>query len=94
MISHSSPAVIGIYLCNISKVHSFLCADAGKTLSKEEVESSVCKTVAFQEEKVTLDIPEAGIVLPSGWSIVPMAHSASVSLLYFLLVYTKECAVF
>ena len=55
-----------------------------KHYPKEEVESSLCKTVAFQEEKVTLDIPEAGIILLNGWSIVPMAHPASVSLLCFL----------
>ena len=79
-----------VYLCNII----FSLQTLEKYYPKEEVESSLCKTVAFQEEKVTLDIPEAGIVLLNGWSIVPMAHSASVSLLYFLLVYTKECAVF
>ena len=81
-----------VYLCIISKVNSLLCTDAGKSLSKEEIESSLRKTVVFQKDKVTLDIPEAGIVLPSGWSIVPMAHPASVSLLCFL--YTKECGVF
>ena len=79
-----------VYLCNII----FSLQTLEKHYPKEEVESSLRKTVVFQKDKVTLDIPEAGIVLPSGWSIVPMAHSASVSLLYFLLVYTKECAVF
>ena len=50
-----------------------------KYYPKEEVESSLRKTVAFDEEKVTLDIPEGGKYLPSGWSIVPMAYPASVS---------------
>ena len=51
-----------------------------KYYSKEEAESSLCKQVFFQMDKVTLDIPEAGIKLPNGWSIVPMTHPASVSL--------------
>ena len=50
-----------------------------KYYPKEEVESSLRKIVAFEEEKVTLDIPEGGKKLTSGWSIVPMAHPASVS---------------
>ena len=51
-----------------------------KYYSKEEAESSLCKQVFFQMDKVTLDIPEAGFKLPNGWSIVPMTHPASVSL--------------
>ena len=52
-----------------------------KQYPKEEVESSLRKTVVFKRDKVTLDIPEDGIKLSSGWSIVPMAHPASVSLM-------------
>ena len=58
---------------------------------KEEIESSLRKTVVFQKDKVTLDIPEAGIVLPSGWSIVPKAHPASLSLLCF--IHKRMCSV-
>ena len=52
-----------------------------KQYPKEEVESSLRKTVVFKRDKVTLVIPEDGIKLSSGWSIVPMAHPASVSLM-------------
>ena len=52
-----------------------------KYYPKEEVESSLRKTVVFKRDKVTLGIPEDGIKLPSGWSIVPMTHPASVSLI-------------
>ena len=51
-----------------------------KQYPKEEAESSLRKPVAFEREIVTLNIPKSGIELPSGWSIVPMAHPASVSL--------------
>ena len=64
-----------------------------KYYPKEEVESSLRKTVAFKEEKVTLDIPEGGENLPSGWSIVPMAHPASVSSTYVYLSLPIECAL-
>ena len=50
-----------------------------KYYSKEEAEKSLRLQVFFQMDQVTLDIPEAGFKLPSGWSIVPMAHPASVS---------------
>ena len=76
-----------VYLCNII----FSLQTLEKYYPKEEVESSLRKTVAFQEEKVTLDIPEAGIILPSGWSIVPMAHPASVSLLCFM--HKRMCSI-
>ena len=33
----------------------------------------------FEGDKVTLEIPVTGIELPNGWSIVPIAHPASVS---------------
>ena len=66
----------------------------GKYYSKEEAESSLCKQVLFQMDKVTLDIPEAGIKLPSGWSIVPMTHPASVSLTsVFLPCDNRKCSV-
>ena len=65
-----------------------------KYYPKEEVESSLRKTVAFEEEKVTLDIPEGGENLPSGWSIVPMAHPASVSSTSVYLSLPIECALF
>ena len=51
-----------------------------KQYPKEEAESSLRKPFVFEREIVTLDIPKSGIKLPSGWSIVPMAHPASVSL--------------
>ena len=56
-----------------------------KHYPKEEVESSLRKTVVFKGDNVTLDVPEDGIKLSSGWSIVPVAHPASVSLLCFCM---------
>ena len=57
-----------------------------KYYPKEEAESSLRKTVVFEREEVTLVIPEDGIKLSSGWSILPMAHPASVGLIYLLLL--------
>ena len=57
-----------------------------KYYPKEEAESSLRKTVIFERDEVTLVIPEDGIKLSSGWSIVPMAHPASVSLIHLLLL--------
>ena len=56
-----------------------------KYYPKEEVESSLRKTVIFERDEVTLVIPEDGIKLSSGWSIVPMAHPASVSLIHLII---------
>ena len=39
----------------------------------------------FEGDKVTLEIPVTGIKLPNGWSIVPMAHPASVSFTFWLV---------
>ena len=78
---------MNVYLCNII----FSVQTLEKHYAKEEVESSLRKTVVFKMDKVTLDIPEAGIVLPSGWSIVPKAHPASVSLLCF--IHKRMCSV-
>ena len=39
----------------------------------------------FEGDKVTLEIPVTGIELPNGWSIVPMAHPASVSFTFWLV---------
>ena len=61
-----------------------------KHYPKEEVESSLRKTVVFKRDKVTLDIPEDGIKLSSGWSIVPMAHPASVSLTSVFLIQKQK----
>ena len=64
-----------------------------KYYSKEETESSLCMQVFFQMDEVTLDIPEAGFKLPNGWSIVPMAHPASVSLSsVFLPCDNRKCS--
>ena len=65
-----------------------------KYYSKEKAESSLRLQVFFQMDQVTLDIPEAGFKLPNGWSIVPMAHPASVSLIsVFLPCDNKKCSV-
>ena len=48
----------------------------------------------FEGDKVTLEIPEAGIVLPNGWSIVPMAHPASVSFTSVLVNCTLVISTF
>ena len=49
----------------------------------------------FEGDNVTLEIPVTGIELPTGWSIVPMAHPASVSLTsVFLHLYRIESALF
>ena len=64
-----------------------------KYYSEEEAELSLHMPFLFEGDKVTLDIPNTETKLPNGWSIVPMAHPASVSLttmLYF--VYTIENA--
>ena len=49
--------------------------------SEEEAESTIHKTVVLDGKKVTLDVPEDGIKLHNGWSIVPLTHPASVSLM-------------
>ena len=65
-----------------------------KYYSKKEAESSLHLQVVFQMDEVTLDIPEAGFKLPNGWSIVPMAHPASVSLIsVFLPCDNRKCSV-
>ena len=64
-----------------------------KYYSEEEAELSLHMPFLFEGDKVTLDIPNTETELSNGWSIVPMAHPASVSLttmLYF--VYTIENA--
>ena len=65
-----------------------------KCYPKEEVELSLRKTVVFKRDTVTLDIPEDGIKLPSGWSIVPMAHPASVSLTSVLAPFIYSVSLF
>jgi len=37
--------------------------------------------VMFEEEQITLDIPEEGIVLDSGWTITPHTYPGVSSLL-------------
>ena len=65
-----------------------------KYYSKEEAESSLRLQVFFQMDQVTLDISETGFKLPNGWSIVPMAHPASVSLISVFYLVTIEGVVF
>ena len=60
-----------------------------KFYSEEDAESCLRKTVVLDGDKVTLDIPEDGIRLDNGWSIVPMTHPASVSLMSFYLLFRK-----
>ena len=60
-----------------------------KKYYSEEAESCLCKTVVLDRDKVTLDIPEDGIRLDNGWSIVPMTHPASVSLMSFYVLFRK-----
>ena len=36
----------------------------------------------FEEEQITLDIPEEGIMLESGWTITPLTHPGVSSLLH------------
>ena len=62
--------------------------------SEEEAESSLRKTVVLDGGKVILDIPEDGIRLDNGWSIVPLTHPASVSLtsVFFTFLFGK-CSV-
>ena len=62
-----------------------------KYYPKEEVESSLRKTVVFKRDKVTLDVPEDGIKLSSGWSIVPMTHPASVR--HTSIAISKQCTL-
>ena len=38
--------------------------------------------VMFEEERITLDIPEDGIVLESGWSITPLTYPGVSQLLH------------
>jgi len=60
----------------------------------EEAESKIRKTVVLDGENVTLDIPEDGIKLDNGWSIVPMTHPASVSLMSVLFTFCLESEEF
>ena len=39
-------------------------------------ESGCYQLVTFEQEVISLNIPRAGIVLDSGWSICPMTHPA------------------
>lgn len=48
----------------------------------------------FEGDKVTLEIPVTGIELPSGWSIFPMAHPASVSFTSVLVNCTLVISTF
>ena len=41
--------------------------------------------VMFEEEQITLDIPEDGIVLESGWTIIPRTYPGVSSLLWIHL---------
>ena len=44
--------------------------------------------VIFEGEQITLDIPEEGIMLESGWSITPNTHPGVSLLLHY--IYIKE----
>lgn len=44
--------------------------------------------IAFEEEQITLDIPKGGVMLESGWSIIPCTHPM-VSSYHCLVVHLK-----
>ena len=61
-----------------------------KYYSEEDAELSLLMPFLFEGDKVTLDIPNTETKLPSGWSFVPMAHPASVSLTTMLLPFNIQ----
>ena len=46
--------------------------------SKKGAEAGPYMQVTFVEDEVSLDIPEEGIALPSGWSLVPLVYPTKV----------------
>ena len=66
----------------------------GKYYPKEEAELTLRLPFVFEGDKVTLEIPMTGIELPNGWSIVPMAHPASVSFTSVLVYCTLVIITF
>ena len=72
----------------------FLLQTVTKYYSEEKAESRLRKTIVLDGDEVTLDIPEDGIKLDNGWSIVPMTHPASVSLTSVHITFCLESAVF
>ena len=82
---HLQFCVLGIFFL-LQRVKNYYLA--------EEAESSIRKTVVLDGENVTLNIPEDGIKLDNGWSIVPMTHPASVSLTSVLFTFCLESEEF
>ena len=42
--------------------------------SEEDVEDGPILKMTFAGDKIVLDIPDAGITLPSGWSLKSLEH--------------------
>ena len=59
--------------CGLNKFHTTLQAIDAK-YTEVAARLGPDQEVIFEEEKITLDIPEEGIVLDSGWSITPHTH--------------------
>ena len=49
-----------------------------KFYSEEGAEAGPYLEVIFDGEEVSLDIPEDGVTLPSGWSVLPLTYPARV----------------
>ena len=59
-----------------------------RSYSGEGAEAGPYLEVDFEGEEVSLDIPEDGVMLESGWSVLPLAYPTRVRDLHFIHKYS------
>ena len=68
-------------------IYFLLCQEVKRFYSEEGAETGPYLEVDFEEE-VSLDIPEDGVILESGWSVLPLTYPARVRDLHFIHKYS------
>ena len=62
-------------------IYHFLKQKVEAFYSKKGAEAGPYLEVTFDGDEVSLDIPEDGLNLPSGWSLLPLVYPTKVRLM-------------
>ena len=71
-------------------IYFLLCQEVKRFYSGEGAEAGPYLEVDFEGEEVSLDIPEDGVKLESGWSLLPLAYPAKVRDLHLIHKYSPS----